>query len=120
MDIFRNLAEIPTYMAPDGAMIQELAGRSTGLSGVSLAVIRHPPGTASRAHHHTVVDEVYFIWGGRGHVKADGETREVGPGDRVILRPGQMHKVWNDGTEDLVLIVTCAPAYAPDEVAWDE
>ena len=71
-------------------------------------------------HHHTVADEVYLVRSGRGRVRVDGETRAVGPGDAVIIRPGQRHKVWSDGPEDLVLIVSCAPAYEVGEVVWDE
>ena len=55
-----------------------------------------------------------------GRVRVDGVTRSVGPGDAVIIRPGQRHKVWNDGAGDLVLIVSCAPAYEVGEVVWDE
>lgn len=120
MEITRSLLSIPGFIGPDGAHVQELAGRSTGLTSHSLAVITHPPGTASRDHHHTVADEVYFVRSGQGRVRVDGETHAIGPGDAVIIRPGQAHKVWNDGPDDLVLIVSCAPAYQVNEVAWDE
>jgi mannose-6-phosphate isomerase-like protein (cupin superfamily) len=119
-EAFRRLADVRAFAGEDGAAIQEVAGRSTGLLSHSLAVIRHPPGTASRAHHHTVADEVYFVQSGRGQVRVDGDTREVGAGDTIIIRPGQVHKVTNTGPNDLVLIVSCAPAYAVDEVRWDE
>lgn len=119
-ETYRSLSAISPYTGADGARIQELAGRSNGLPSHSLAVITHPPGTASREHWHTVADEVYFVWSGRGRVQVAGEERAVGPGDTVIIRPGQAHKVWNDSTEDLVLIVTCAPAYTVEDVVWDE
>ncbi len=117
---FGRLADVPAVTGADGALIRELAGRSSGLPSHSLAVITHPAGTASVAHHHTAADEVYFVWSGRGRVRVDGEERIVETGDLVQIRPGQRHKLWNDGPADLVLIVTCAPAYAPDEVVWDE
>jgi mannose-6-phosphate isomerase-like protein (cupin superfamily) len=121
----RNLAGIPAYVGEDGAQIQELEGHSTGLTSHSLAVIAHPPGSVSRAHHHTVADEIYLVQSGRGQIRVDGATHELAPGDIVAIRPGQVHKVWNegpqgDGPQDLVLIVTCAPAYSVDEVVWDE
>ncbi len=118
--IFRTLPQIPAFTGSDGACIQELAGRSSGLTSHSLALIVHPPGTASLKHHHTEADEVYFVWSGQGRVQVDGDIRPVGPGAVVCLRPGQSHKVWNDGPENLVLIVSCAPAYSTAEVAWDE
>ncbi len=120
MEIFRTLTEVSAFVAPDGAHIQELVGRSNGFTSHSLAVIVHPARTASVEHHHTVADEVYFVQAGRGHIRVDEETRAVGPGDVVVIRPGQRHKVWNDGPDDLALLVTCAPAYAVEEVIWDE
>jgi mannose-6-phosphate isomerase-like protein (cupin superfamily) len=120
MSIFTTLTEIIPFTAPDGARVQQIAGRSEGLTSHSLAVISHPPGTESTDHHHTVADEVYLVWSGRGRVRVDGETRSVGLGDAVTVRPGQRHKLWSDGPEDLVLVVSCAPAYQVDEQVWDE
>jgi mannose-6-phosphate isomerase-like protein (cupin superfamily) len=120
MEIFRMRSAIPTYTAPDGAHIQEIAGRSTDLTQHSLAVIVHPTGTASTDHHHTLAEEVYLVRSGHGRVRVDGITRGVDPGDAIIIRPGQHHKLWNDGPDDLVLIVSCAPAYEVNEVIWDE
>jgi mannose-6-phosphate isomerase-like protein (cupin superfamily) len=120
MNPFVNLTEIIPFTAPDGARVQQIAGCSEGMTSHSLAVISHPPGTASVEHHHTVADEVYLVWTGRGRVCVDGEARHVGLGDTVTIRPGQRHKVWCDGPEDLVLVVSCAPAYQVNEVVWDE
>lgn len=120
MNAFVSVSEIIPFTAPDGARVQQIAGRSEGVTSHSLAIISHPAGTASIEHHHSRADEVYLVWRGRGYVRVDGETRDVGPGDAVTIRPGQRHKVWNDDSEDLVLIVSCAPAYQVDEVVWDE
>ncbi len=116
----RKFADVPGYTGPDGALVRELAGRSSGLASHSLAHITHPAGTASRAHHHSTADEVYFVSAGHGQLLIDERIYEVGPGDVVQIHPGQKHKIWNDGPEALELIVTCAPAYAGDEVRWDE
>lgn len=117
--ISRSLNDIAGFVGPDGAHIRELAGRTTGIESHSLAFITHPAGTASADHHHTVADEVYYVESGRGRITLDGETLAIGPGDIITIRPGQRHKVYGDGP-DLVLIVTCAPAYRVDEVVWDE
>ncbi len=108
------------FIGPDGARIQELAGRSSGLTSHSLAIISHPAGMTTVEHHHTVADEVYYVQSGRGRIRVDGEERELGPGDTIIIRPGQRHKLWADAGVDLVLVVTCAPAYSVTEVIWDE
>ena len=82
MSTFVNLTEIIPFTAPDGARVQQIAGRSEGMTSHSLAVISHPPGTESTDHHHTVADEVYLVWSGRGRVRVDGETWHIGPGRR--------------------------------------
>jgi len=120
MNIFSSLETTLPFTGPDGARVQQIAGRSEGVTSHSLAVISHPPGTASVEHHHTLADEVYLVRSGQGRVRVDGETRNVGPGDAVTIRPGQRHKVWSDGPGDLVLVVSCAPAYEVGEVVWDE
>ena len=117
---FRHMAAIPVAVGDDGALIQELAGYSTGTTSHSLALITHPAGTASRGHHHDLADEVYFVQAGRASLQVDGAMRTLGPGDVAIIRPGQYHKIRNDGPEDLVLVVTCAPAFHAGDVAWDE
>jgi mannose-6-phosphate isomerase-like protein (cupin superfamily) len=117
---FRHYDDVAPFTGADGAKIRELVGRSTGVTSHSVALIAHPVGISTVEHHHTLADEVYYVLSGTGRIRVDGETRQVGPGDAVTIRPGQRHKLWADGEEDLVLLVTCAPAYAVGEVVWDE
>ena len=119
-NVFRSQPDVPEFTGADGARIREVAGRSTGLSSHSLAVITHPAGVSTVEHHHSVADEVYYVKSGTGRIRVDDETWSVQPGDTIIIRPGQRHKVWADGPADLVLIVSCAPAYSVPEVIWDE
>lgn len=120
METFRSLPDIRGFVGADGARVQELSGNTTGLPSHSLAVITHPPGSTTRDHHHSTADEVYFVHSGQGRIRLEEEAHDIKPGDVVIIRPGQPHKLWNEGPDDLVLIVSCAPAYRVDEVVWDE
>jgi mannose-6-phosphate isomerase-like protein (cupin superfamily) len=113
--------DVRPFVGDDGAIVRELASpRNSSLTRHSLAEIRHPPGTASQEHFHTEAEEVYYVVEGQGGVRVDGETRPIGPGDVVIIAPGERHKVWAEGESDLVLLVTCAPAYSVDEVVFTE
>jgi len=38
----------------------------------------------------------------------------------VVITPGERHKVWQEGEGDLVLLVTCVPAYSVEEVVFTE
>ena len=116
----RSLGDVPSFVGDDAARIFELAGRSTSTPETSLALIIHPAGTTSRAHHHTIAVEVYFVRDGAGRLQIDGNRLDLAPGDTVIIRPGQVHKLWSDGPADLELLVGCTPAYDPAEVVWDE
>jgi mannose-6-phosphate isomerase-like protein (cupin superfamily) len=116
-----NRDQIDSFIGDDGAVMRELASaHNSPLSRHSLAEIRHPPGTASREHCHTEAEEVYFVLEGRGGVRVDGEICDIGPGDVVVIVPGQWHSVWQEGEGDLLMLVTCAPAYSVDEVVVSE
>lgn len=113
--------DVQPFVGDDKAIIRELASPGdSSLTRHSLAEIRHPPGTASQEHYHTEAEEVYFVIGGQGGIRVDGETRTIGPGDVVVIVPGQRHKVWQEGEGDLVLLVTCVPAYSVEEVIFVE
>jgi mannose-6-phosphate isomerase-like protein (cupin superfamily) len=113
--------DVGPFVGDDGAIVRELASpHNSPLTRHSLAEIRHPPGTASQEHYHSVAEEVYYVLAGRGGIRVDGETRTLGPGDVVVIAPGERHKVWQEGEGDLVLLVTCVPAYSVDEVVFTE
>jgi mannose-6-phosphate isomerase-like protein (cupin superfamily) len=111
-----NCNSVEPFTGDDGSIIREFAR----LPGHTLAEIRHPAGTASREHYHTLAEEVYLVLDGRGEVRIDGETLPIGPGDLIEIVAGQRHKLWQRGGGDLVLLVTCVPAYDPREVVFTE
>jgi len=112
---------VQPYVSDDNSIIRELASpANSGVIRHSLAEIRHPPGTANLEHFHTEAEEVYFVTEGRGGICVDGETHTIGPGDVVVITPGERHKVWQEGDGDLALLVTCVPAYLVEEVVFTE
>ena len=118
MQVF-NRDDIQPFVGDDGAIVRELASpANSDVTRHSLAEIRHPPGTASLEHYHTEAEEVYHVLEGQGGVRVDGETRSIGPGDVVVILPGQRHTVWQEGEGDLVLLVTCVPAYSVEDVVF--
>jgi len=67
-----------------------------------------------------VAEEVYYVLEGAGEVRVDGRARAIGPGDVVVISPGQRYKVAQQGRQDLVLLVTCVPAYSLEKVMFLE
>ena len=111
MDI-QNLEIVPAFTTKDGSEIRELlAHRNSGIRNQSLAEARLPARGSTREHYHPLAEEIYYITHGRGRIRIEGETREVGIGDAIAILPGQKHKIWNLGTEPLRLLCCCAPGY---------
>ncbi len=111
MDI-KNLSEVAAFTTKDGSEIRELlAYRNSAIRNQSLAEARLPVGGSTREHYHARTEEIYYITQGTGRIRIGGETRAVGPGDAIAIRPGQRHKLWNTGKETLHLLCCCAPAY---------
>jgi mannose-6-phosphate isomerase-like protein (cupin superfamily) len=103
-----------------GETIRELASPSlSGLHSHSLAESIILPGTSTIPHHHHAGEEVYYVLRGRGRITLGSEgrdqTHDVGPGDAITIRPGTFHHLVNAGDEDLVILCSCAPAYAPED-----
>ena len=115
--VHRTMVE--PFLADDGSLVQELAAPGNApLTRHSLAEIRHPAGTASREHSHRIAEEVYYVLEGEGMMRVDGQARAIGPGDVVVISPGQRHQVAQQGDGDLVLLVTCVPAYSLADVVF--
>lgn len=79
-----------------------------GLSRLSLAIARVPPGKESFVYHrHERDEEFLFILSGRGVAEIGEESREVGPGDFMAFPAphGPAHHLRNPFEEDLVYLM---------------
>ena len=111
-----NLNEVESFTTLDGSTIREVAGPAwTTARNQSLAEATVPPGSDTAAHLHRTSEEIYFFTAGAGRMRLGEEEREVGAGDCVVIPPGTPHKLWNAGSEPLVLLCACAPAYSHED-----
>ena len=60
------------------------------------------------------IHPAYFT-AGSGRMTLGDDERDVGAGDCVVIPPGAVHGLVNTGTEPLVLLCCCAPAYSHDD-----
>ena len=111
-----SLAEIPPFVTRDGSTIRELMHPSRhGNRSQSLAQATVAPGQSTRLHRHRCTEELYHILSGRGQMTLGEAQLALSPGDTVCIPPGTPHCLNNTGTEPLVLLCACAPAYSHDD-----
>jgi mannose-6-phosphate isomerase-like protein (cupin superfamily) len=115
MDV-HNIREVPTFITKDGSEIRELlAHRNSSIRLQSLAEARLPPGTSTTPHYHRVTEEIYYLLSGQAQMRIGEETRQVGPGDAIAIPPGNIHQITNLGSETLLFLCTCVPAYEHED-----
>lgn len=113
-----TLANQPWYEAEDKALAREIASpRNSKLKELSIAEIVIPAGVEVVPHHH-VMEEVYYLLEGSGIMMVDGETTRVSAGQSVVIAPHQWHSIKNDSDQDIRMIVTCTPAWAPERLIF--
>jgi mannose-6-phosphate isomerase-like protein (cupin superfamily) len=111
-----KLSDIESFITADGSTIRELAGPSwTQVRNQSLAEARLDPGGETAEHYHPVAEEIYHFTAGAGRMRLGAEEADIGAGQCVVIPPGTPHKLWNTGTEPLVLLCCCAPAYSHED-----
>lgn len=116
----RNLDQAEPFVTKDGSRIRELVGLpTTALArNQSLAEATLAPGQATERHYHAESEEIYFLLAGGGVMELAGETREVGPGDAVLIPPGARHAL-RAGTDGARLLCCCAPPYSHEDTFFD-
>jgi mannose-6-phosphate isomerase-like protein (cupin superfamily) len=108
-----NLSERERFITADGSTIREVAHPAwTAARHQSLAEATVEPGSETAEHYHPRSEELYYFVAGRGRMRLDQDEATVAAGDCVVIPPGTPHKLWNTGSDPLVLLCCCAPAYS--------
>jgi mannose-6-phosphate isomerase-like protein (cupin superfamily) len=111
-----RLGELRSFITADGAQIRELVGPNwTAAQNQSLAEATVNPGEETLEHYHPKAEELYYFVSGAGRMRLGADESGVAAGDCIVIPPGTPHKLWNTGTEPLVLLCCCAPAYSDDD-----
>ncbi|HEY3728068.1 MAG TPA: cupin domain-containing protein [Solirubrobacteraceae bacterium] len=111
-----NLEQLKSFITADGSAIRELAGPAwTRVRNQSLAEARVQPGGETAEHYHPQAEELYYFIAGQGRMRLGEEEADVAVGDCVVIVPGTPHKLFNSGSDPLVLLCCCSPAYSDDD-----
>lgn len=109
------------FITADGSSIREVAGIPTGNAvQQSLAEATVPPGGETVEHYHRVAEEIYHLVSGGGRLRLGEEEADVHAGDTIVIPPGVRHKLWNPGSDPLVLLCCCAPPYTHEDTVLCE
>lgn len=112
----RSLERAVAFTTKDGSTIRELLGLPTSslVRRQSLAEATLAAGQATERHYHRESEEIYFLLDGGGTMEVDGEEREVGAGDAVLIPPGAWHTL-RAGDGGARLLCCCAPPYRHED-----
>jgi mannose-6-phosphate isomerase-like protein (cupin superfamily) len=81
-----------------------------------LVIMTIPPGGEIGEETHEGIDQILSFVSGTGAAEVGGETREVTPGDLVVVPAGTRHNFRNTGVNPLVLYTVYGPPEHADGV----
>jgi mannose-6-phosphate isomerase-like protein (cupin superfamily) len=103
---------------PTGEVVYEIIGTTDAKGGAvqhSVAHIVIPPGRSSLAHFHKIAEETYYILRGSALMVVEEKQFPVSPGQVVLIMPGELHRIFNTGDQDLEFLAVCAPPWSPTD-----
>lgn len=110
----RAISDQTPFTTKDGSIIRSILDRSNApVANQSLAEATVAAGGVTERHYHRTSEEFYFILSGTGMMEVDGEEREIGEGDAVLIPPGAWHHI--RATTDLHFLCCCAPPYSHED-----
>jgi len=102
-------AELRAFTTKDGSEIREFHHTAAqSLAEASLAA-----GQTTQRHQHRETEEIYMLLDGEGELEVDGETRNVGAGDAILIPAGAWHQI--TATAPLRFLCCCAPPYSDED-----
>ncbi len=113
-----QLAGQNPFTTKDGSTIRSILDRTNApVEKQSLAEATVPAGGATERHYHKLSEEFYFILEGEGGMEIDGDHRDVGPGDAVLIPAGSWHQI--TARTELRFLCCCAPPYSHDDTYFE-
>ena len=108
--IVQQIEKQKPFTTKDGSTIRSILDRTNApVEKQSLAEANLPAGQATERHYHKLSEDLYFLLEGKGHMELNGESREVVPGDAILIPPGAWHQI--TALSELRLLCCCAPPY---------
>ena len=105
-DCVRRGGEVAVHETPWGSL-QWLVGGAGGPSrNMTFGRVTFKPGQGNPAHLHPNCEEALFVVEGElEHTLPGGGVVRLGPGDCIVLQPGEYHRAVNVGRGTAVVVV---------------
>ena len=103
-----KVEEIPDVSGDYPGEMRMSAAADLGNEQLAFMWRRMPPqtgGKGSYGHRHRTDEEIYFVIEGTVQFKLEDEILDLGPGTVVRCSPEVLRSVWNEGPDDVVLII---------------
>ena len=108
--IVQQLEKQSPFTTKDGSTIRSILDRTNApVEKQSLAEATMKPGQATERHYHKNSEELYFLLEGTALMEIDGDSRDVGPGDAILIPAGAWHQI--AAKSSLRFLCCCAPPY---------
>ena len=109
-------SDMTPFVTKDGSVIRELIHPAVhGTGTLSFAEATVAAGETTQLHFHRNAEEIYHITQGAGRMRL-GETEfDIRRGDTITIAPGTRHNVTNSGSEALIILCACHPAYSDED-----
>lgn len=116
--IVQQLRNQSPFTTKDGSTIRSILDLTNApVEKQSLAEASMKPGQATDRHYHERSEEIYFLLEGAARIEVNGETRDVGPGDAVLIPTGAWHQITAE--TDLRFLCCCAPPYEHSDTYFE-
>jgi mannose-6-phosphate isomerase-like protein (cupin superfamily) len=112
----RSRDDATPFTTADGSTIRVLLDAELGgAANQSLAEAWLEPGQATERHYHARSEELYVLLEGTAEMEVDGDRREVGTGDAILIPPGAWHQIRAGDDDPVRFLCCCAPPYSHDD-----
>jgi mannose-6-phosphate isomerase-like protein (cupin superfamily) len=99
----------------DGSTIRVLLDAALGgAANQSLAEASLEAGQSTQRHYHARSEEIYVFLEGDGEMEVEDDSRDVKPGDTVLIPAGAWHRI-EAGANGARFLCCCAPPYSDDD-----
>jgi quercetin dioxygenase-like cupin family protein len=111
-------AELVNPVAQTRTLFRATAA-STGGGHVEIEATYPPDSAKPPLHRHPAQTENFTVLKGRLHTVVDGQERDIGPGEELVVPPGTCHQMWAIADEPTQFLWRTTPARRTDQLFCD-